>query len=48
MIPNIYDLWDVKDIHAYILLDSEENHTYKRIGIEAMGSYIEHRQIAIE
>ena len=38
----------VKDLRTIVLLDSEENHTYKRIRIEAMRSSIENRQLAPE
>ena len=33
MLQKKADSWDVKDLHTILLLESEENHTYKRIGI---------------
>ena len=41
------DSWGVKDLHTIFLLNSEENHTYKRIGREAMRSGIDHRQSSL-
>ena len=38
----------MKDLHTIVLLDSEETHTYKHIGREAIRSAINHRQIATE
>ena len=48
VLPKKADSWDVKDLCTTFLLESEANHTYKRIGREAMQSAIEHRQIAPE
>ena len=36
------DSWDVKDLQTIVLFNSEENHTYKRIGGEEMRAAIDH------
>ena len=43
MLPKKADSWDVKELCTIILLYSEANHTYKRIGREPMRAAIEHR-----
>ena len=42
------DSWDLKDLRTIVLLGSEANHTYKRVGREAMRAAIDHRVIATE
>ena len=42
------DSWDVKNLRTVVPHDLEENHTYKRIGREAIRAAIEHRQISPE
>ena len=45
MLTKQADSWDVKDLRTIFLLDSEENHTYKRIGRKAIRAFIEHRKL---
>ena len=48
MLPKKVESQDVEDLSTIFLLDSEANHTYKRIGREAIKSAIERRQITPE
>ena len=42
MLLKKFDLWDVKEFHTIVLLESEVNHTYKFIGKKATGYFIDH------
>ena len=48
MLPKKTNSQDVKYLRTIVLLDSEANHNYNRIGREEMRASIEHRQISPE